>query len=429
MIARIEALNYRCLRYIAQDLVPFNVLVGPNGSGKSTFLDVLALISDFLANGLNDAILLGSDSSRPRGRSRRVEELFFQGKGDRFELAVELNIPEHLRKSGKNGSHQRARYEVAFGKVGESEELVIIGETFWLKPKEVGQRGSQATLFPMEPPAPTTLLTAPEGKHSPTKWKKIVNKISASGNDSFHAETTGWNMPFKSGPCRAALANLPEDPDRFPVAVWARELLLRGLQKMSLNVEALRRPCSPSLPTKFLPDGSNLPRVVRELENNDRERFGNWVAHIQTIFPDVKDIEVVSRQEDNHLYMRIHYRSGDPVPSWLLSDGTLRMLVLTLLPYLPVKENIYLIEEPENGVHPRATEAIYDALSSVYDNQVLLATHSPLLLGRSEPRDLLCFRRNDDGAVVVVRGNDHPRLQDWRGGVDLATLYAAGVLS
>jgi predicted ATPase len=429
MIARIEALNYRCLRDVAQELAPFNVLVGPNGSGKSTFLDVVGLLSDFLANGLDDAILLGPDPSRPRGRSSRVEELFFRGHGDRFELAVELEIPGRLRREAKNGAHERARYEVAFGRAGDSQELAIIAETFWLRPKDEGRGGGQTTLFPEEPPLRKTLLVAPEGRHAPRGWRRVVNKIAASGNDNFQAETSGWNMPFKSGPRRAALANLPEDPDRFPVAVWARELLLRGLQRIALNVEALRRPCSPSLPTKFSPDGSNLPRVASALRSQHPQRFDDWVAHVRTVLPDLENVEVVTSEVDRSLYFRLSQGARYPVPSWLLSDGTLRMLVLTILPYLGTQDNVYLIEEPENGVHPQAIEAIYDALSGVYENQVLLATHSPLVLGRTEPRHLLCFTRSKEGSAVLVRGSEHPRLQDWRGEVDLATLYAAGVLS
>ncbi len=30
----IEALNFRCLRYVSQPLGPFHVLAGPNASGK-----------------------------------------------------------------------------------------------------------------------------------------------------------------------------------------------------------------------------------------------------------------------------------------------------------------------------------------------------------------------------------------------------------
>ena len=42
MIRRIQALNYRCLRYADVRLDRFHVLVGPNASGKSTLFDVVA---------------------------------------------------------------------------------------------------------------------------------------------------------------------------------------------------------------------------------------------------------------------------------------------------------------------------------------------------------------------------------------------------
>jgi len=32
MIARVEALSYRCLRYVRQRLGPFQVLIGPNAT-------------------------------------------------------------------------------------------------------------------------------------------------------------------------------------------------------------------------------------------------------------------------------------------------------------------------------------------------------------------------------------------------------------
>ena len=51
MITLVEALNYRCLRYIRQPLGPFHVLVGPNASGKTTFLDVIAFLGRLVSAG------------------------------------------------------------------------------------------------------------------------------------------------------------------------------------------------------------------------------------------------------------------------------------------------------------------------------------------------------------------------------------------
>jgi predicted ATPase len=425
MIARIEALNYRCLHDVSQELDRFHVLVGPNGSGKSTFLDVATLLGDFLKHGLDDAILIGHDMSRPGGRARRVEELFFQGQGNKFEVAVELTIPERLRHETGDGKYDRTRYEVAFGCADGTGELAILAENFWLACSTSVRRASpDPELFHIGTEPRASLLTG----RAPRGWKKVVYKTE-TGNDYFEAERgKRWTQQFKIGPRRAALANVPEDEEKFPVALWARNLLRGGVQRIALNVAAMRRPCSPSIPPTFIPDGSNLPRVVQMLVNQDSERVNDWLEHVRTVLP-VRQIEVQKLPPENFLYLRIHQEDGTPIPSWLLSDGTLRMFVLTLLAYLPSEDNVYLIEEPENGVHPMAVESIYDALSSVYSNQVLLATHAPLVLGKAAPQDILCFTRLESGAANVIRGDRHIQLRDWKGEVDLATLYAAGVLS
>jgi predicted ATPase len=146
------------------------------------------------------------------------------------------------------------------------------------------------------------------------------------------------------------------------------------------------------------------------------------------VFPDIRAIEVHEREVDRHLYLATARRTTGPrLPAWLLSDGTLRFLALTLLAYLPPQDSIYLIEEPENGIHPRALEAVFQSLSSVYEGQILVATHSPLMLSLTQPEQLLCFTR-EHVTTEIVQGNHHPRLRDWRGESSLGVLFAAGVL-
>ena len=425
IISRVEALDYRCLRYINQPLQPFHVLVGANATGKSALLDVMSLLGDFLKLGLEEAVLIREHVSDSRGRASRVDELIFNQIANHFELAMELNVPEG--ESPMNGNTKRARYAVSIGQNGKDGELIILGETLWLS-AEIAPTPTprQITFFPMEQTPPNTLMTA-NGKRS-TSWRKIVNKSDA-GNDYFQSETSKWNNVFRIGPRKAALANLPEDIERFPVSIWIRNLLMEGIHVLALNSAVMRRPCSPSLPRSFGVDGSNLPLVIKDLHDNHHDTFDEWLSHVRTVLADVKTIDVKTRPEDRHLYLAVQYTSGgEPVPSWLLSDGTLRFLALTLLAYLPEHRGIYLIEEPENGIHPRAIEAVFQSLSSVYDGQVLLATHSPLILRLAQLEQILCFAKNPSGATDIVAGNEHPRLRDWKGQTDLATLYASGVL-
>ena len=121
----------------------------------------------------------------------------------------------------------------------------------------------------------------------------------------------------------------------------------------------------------------------------------------------------------------LRYATGVEVPSWTVSDGTLRLLALTLAAYLPDKEKIYLMEEPENGIHPMAVETVYQSLSSVYGSQVLVATHSPVFLSCAEPKEILCFAKNDEGATDIIAGNEHPRLAGWQSSADVDLLFAS----
>ncbi len=262
--------------------------------------------------------------------------------------------------------------------------------------------------------------------------KTIINKVSG-GNDNFysevyHARGKGWAGSFKLGPRRSALGNLPADEARFPVSTWLKDLLTEGVQRIILNSLLMRRACPPGQGRRFKPDGSNLPWVVEHLKSTAPESFNDWLAHLRTALPDIRNIRTVERPDDKHRYLIIEYAGSLDVPSWMASDGTLRLLALTLPAYLPEFTGIYLIEEPENGIHPRAVETMYQSLSSVYAAQIRMATHSPVILSIAEPPQVLCFAKTINGAVDIVPGPEHPALRDWKGETNLGSLFAGGVL-
>ena len=252
------------------------------------------------------------------------------------------------------------------------------------------------------------------------------------GNDNFYNEANppnvGWAPSFKLGTRRSALGNLLSDADSFPVATWFRDYLTAGVQKFVLNSLTIKHPSPPTRISGFLPDGSNLPWVIARLRRKKPERYQGWIEHLRTALPDLVDIATFERPEDKHCCMIYKYAGEVKVPSWLVSDGTLRLTALTLPAYLVDLQGIYLIEEPENGIHPKAVSAVHDSLSSVYEAQMLLATHSPVVLNAASLNDVLCFAKDDEGSTDIVLGSEHPTLRQWQGEVDLGTLLASGVL-
>ena len=231
------------------------------------------------------------------------------------------------------------------------------------------------------------------------------------------------------GPRRSTLRNLPEAPEQFPVATYVKRVLQAGVQKLFLDSRRLRQASSPNdRRMGLVPDGSNLPWAIQRLHENDPEKFTDWLDHIRTSLREIDVIRIVEREDDRHGYLMLRYSTGLEAPSWTVSDGTLRLLALTLAPYLSENERVYLMEEPENGIHPMAIETVYQSLSSGFDSNVLVATHSPVFLSCAQPEEILCFAKNDEGATDIIPGHRHPRLRDWQSSADINLLFASEVL-
>jgi predicted ATPase len=422
MIRLIEALNFRCLRYIRQPLGSFHILVGPNASGKTTFLDVVAFLGRLVSDGLEAAI---------NERTNNFQDLLWGREGQNFQLAIEAAIPEDRQtklpklKTGEN-KYDTIRYEVSIGRNSETKEIGILEENATLKIRSRPSE-TQREFFPILSSPPDTIIT-----RRASGSRKVLTKASG-GNDHFYTEGhdksgKGWFPSIKLGPRKSALGNLPEDETRFPVSTWLKSLLAESVQSLVLNSQLIRRASPPGQIRGFKSDGANLPWVISDLRNHSEENYENWIAHLQTALPDLEGVDTVERPDDKHRYLMLRYRGGLKVPSWVASDGTLRLLALTLPAYLPNFRGVYLIEEPENGIHPRAIESLFQSLSSVYGAQILLATHSPIILSVADLSQVLCFKKTPAGETDIVIGNEHPTLRNWQGETDLGSLFASGVL-
>ena len=421
MIRRIQALNYRCLRYVDVELDRFHVLVGPNASGKSTLFDVIEFLGDLVSTGLESAV---------EKRTHNFQDLVWgrPNKSLGFELAVEFDIPEMLRRQLPQERDYRVfRYEVA---IRETDgDIRIDSERGILAPEPELRPPHQHDLFPDPVPPRRSIL---EGGNR--RGVRTILSKSSLAKDNFNIETSsrsgkGWATSIAFGHRRSALGNLPESPQSFPVSTYVKRILGSSIKSYFLDSVRMRDASSPAKREDGVAqDGSNLPWMIKKLEEEHPESYREWLSHVQTTLSELEYVGVVEREDDRHAYLRLRYKTGVEVPSWMASDGTLRLLALTLLAYLPSTDEIYILEEPENGIHPLAVDCVYQSLSSVYESQVLVATHSPVVLRMAALEEALCFAKGADGATDIVHGNAHPRLRDWRGSPNMDVLFASGVI-
>lgn len=420
MISRIEAIGYRCLRDVSVSLKPFQILVGANGSGKSTLMDVVRFLGQLVADGLKKAI---------EARTADPQDLTWQRSGTRFELAIETVIPDD-RRDVLAGLYDRFQYAVAivldsrsglWGIEAERAFLVNTRSALYLQERDHAlndDAGSRTLILP------TTATATRRG---------VLFKYRTAGSlrDQFRPETADATsletVEFSLGRDKTALGNLPEDESQFPVATWFKRFLTEEIVSYQLDVGTLRAPSPPGQPRTLTADAANLPWVVDELRRADPSRFDDWIGHIRTALPDLADVTTFLQEENRHRNLILVFDDGLRIPSWAASEGMLRLLGLTIPAYLYNYRGVLLVEEAENGLHPRAIETAFQSLRSVYDGQVLLATHSPILVAAANLDDLLCFTKEGDGATKVVPATVHPRAIHWKGEVDLGTLFAAGV--
>jgi predicted ATPase len=431
VITRLEAYGYRCFPHLSVDLDRYQVLAGTNGAGKTTLLDLPVLLGDLQRQRRVADAFLQRQESVAAPRARTLGELFHRGRERAMTFAVEARLTPELVKAmagrstaarvGRAATH--LRYELCLNLV--DDELEVGAEYLFLF-SENGRRP--------RPGVPVQGAPKGQGRMLASKDWQLVIRRTPGDPTTFLPETTTRGSripPFQVPPGQLALAATPADPGLFPVTLWFAALLREGAVFLAPDWAALSQAAPPGDPSLVLPSARNTPWLALELQERDPGRFAFWVDHVRTALPQVAGITAVEREEDHYAYLRVRYSGGYEVTSSGLSEGTLRILALTLLPYLPstALPALLVTEEPENGIHPRAIETVMQSLASITGAQVLVSTHSPIVLADTSLDDVLAARLDRKGAVTVVPGPRHPRLEQWQGGIDLGALFAAGVLS
>lgn len=100
--------------------------------------------------------------------------------------------------------------------------------------------------------------------------------------------------------------------------------------------------------------------------------------------------------------------SGDEFDINELSSGEKQLFLRTLaIKMLEPENSVIMIDEPELSLHPKWQQRIIDVYRKIgKNNQIIVATHSPHILGSVEKENIIILNKNDEGKIEVLKGKN-----------------------
>lgn len=179
----------------------------------------------------------------------------------------------------------------------------------------------------------------------------------------------------------------------------------RGATLVRWDPDAIRRPC------ELIPEnhsltvgekGDGLPAIYEAILSRDRTAFDEIEAGVRRHFPTVKAIWLPT-SSDSRKALGVILNDGTKVHADVMSEGLLYWLAFAVLPHI-APTAILLIEEPENGLHPSRISGVMKVLRAVSSHmQVILATHSPLVINELQPDEVTILIRDAKTGTRATR--------------------------
>ena len=396
MITKIEINGFKSFTGFEMEFSPLTVIAGTNASGKSNLFDALHLLSSLAKNDLRTAFA----NKQLRGE---FSELFTKYTPDKsaskMRFAVEMLVPRTIKDNWggiADVKTPRMRYELEVERrpndLGYDEVFV----TFEKLSRISTEDDSWAKKF-IKKKTEIWKSSNSGGSGKPyiyTEIEKGVNTITIR-QDGGHANAVNQTV--------LGSINSVDFPH-----IFAAQQEIASWNFMQLNPELLREPTRYDV--NYTGDaighsGENLAAALYRLRNNDPYIMVKIVMKLSSFLSGYSELEVKDDKANKQFVFNLKNNDGKVFSSRVLSEGTLRLLVLCVLLYDDKFQGLLCFEEPENGIHPYRLKAMVELLRLLATNfeedddllrQVIVNTHSPVLLRWLKDN----FSSNDNGVSI-----------------------------
>jgi predicted ATPase len=368
MLRRLRAQNFKSLRSLDLSLGPLNALVGPNMGGKSNIIDVLLFLYEawFPQPGTYGPL----NALAKRGG---IDEVLWKGGPDRL-LSVEIEFIDPGQPAGI--FHYALKLIGGAGGYAETQEERL-----------VLQKGEKQCPLIMQD----------------TGGRWLVNSDSQR------------LVSVQSG--RSAMELAPPNWEGYPLKWfaqnWRRYQLVPSVMKLVNQVTT-----GGVLDTH----GGNLSAWLMWLQTRSPESFERLTEATRDVFPEIRQLMTWPTQQGTVFLSSEERALLRPTPVYQMSDGELIFIAFLSLICAPddLSGTLFLIEEPENHLHPRLLETLFSLLRQVQQEvadrnarpaQIVLTTHSPYVLDQMNLDEVIWVEKKN-GETLPVRPSEKSHLME-----------------
>jgi len=168
-------------------------------------------------------------------------------------------------------------------------------------------------------------------------------------------------------------------------------------------------------PDKFQSLQEMLKRIVPGVRKIVVRRAKVMLNRQRLIEVDGKSIPYEESQEIVGQEVVLDMNTGKGIPAHAISEGT--MLALGLLTVLmnPNQPNLVLLDDVEQGLHPKAQRDLIAVFKDILqDNpnlQIIFSTHSPYIVDQLIPSQVHVLSNNNSGVTRCKRLDEHPDVE------------------
>ena len=367
MLKKLRVHNFRSLHDVEVSLALLTTLVGPNMSGKSNILDALRFLYEcwFPQPGTFGPV-------NAIARRGGIDEVLWKGGKDKLlSIAVEFEDPQRRERS--------------------LEYLIEI----------VGAAGGYVNV---------------QSEQLRLRQEKQVSELIVRELDGRWLQTLDGQRLVRVESERSAMELAPPNWDGFALKTFAQNLRLYQL------VPQVMKQVNPVTAGRVLDiHGENLSAWLMWLQTRSPESFQRITEIVGDVFPEVQKLSTWPTQQGT-VYLASQEKSlKGTIPLLQMSDGELAFIAFVSLICAPDEASapLFLIEEPENHLHPKLIETMFGLLRQVQQEvrernsspaQILLTTHSPYVLNQMDLSEIRWVEKKN-GETVIICPSDKTHLR------------------